>query len=164
MFISKFGSLRNKDTSSWARFHKTASTETWDQTSKRQLERSKEMALKYNVNNYSRALQFLANIHNDPVKIINYLQEDEHDGSVLYKAMKNYKKYYFQINRRELKLVETTQWKRILQHEPFRNEEALYRILQQVNFWKIIEEFTGIRWRHMKKLQYVFCRSNQILQ
>jgi len=99
MFISKFGSLRNKDTSSWARFHKTASTETWDQTSKRQLERSKEMALKYNVNNYSRALQFLANIHNDPVKIINYLQEDEHDGSVLYEAMKNYKKYYFKINQ-----------------------------------------------------------------
>ena len=99
MFISKFGSLRNKDTSSWERFHKTASTGTWDQTSKRQLEMSKEMALKYNVNNYSKALQFLANIHNDPVKIINYLQEDEHDGSVLYEAMKNYKKYYFKINQ-----------------------------------------------------------------
>jgi len=156
MFISKFGSLRNKDTSSWERFHKTASTGTWDQTSKRQLEMSKEMALKYNVNNYSKALQFLANIHNDPVKIINYLQEDEHDGSVLYEAMKNYKKYYFKINRRELKLLETIQWKRISQHEPFRNEEALYRILQEVNFWKIIKEFTGIRRRHIKNYNMYF--------
>ena len=62
VYISKFGSLRNKDTSLWERFHKTASTGTWDQTSNRQLEMSKEMALKYNVNNYSKALQFVANI------------------------------------------------------------------------------------------------------
>jgi len=150
VYISKFGSPRNKDTSSWDRFHKTASTGTWDQTSKRRLEMSKEIALKYNVNNYSKALQFLANIHNDPVKIIKYLQEDEHDGSVLDEAIKNCKKYYFKINLSELKQMESIQWKRISQHEPFWNEEELYRILQQVNFWKIIKEFTGIRRRLMK--------------
>ena len=106
--ISRFGSLRNKDTSSWERFHKTASTGTWDQTSKRQMEMSKEMAIKYNVNNYSKALKFLANIHDDPINVINCFQENEHDGSVFYEPMKNYKKYYFNLNRSALKLIEIT--------------------------------------------------------
>jgi len=148
--ISRFGSLRNKDTSSWERFHKTASTGTWDQTSKRQMEMSKEMAIKYNVNNYSKALKFLANIHDDPINVINCFQENEHDGSVFYEPMKNYKKYYFNLNRSTLKLIEITPWKRISHHEPLLSEVAVHTILMQLDFWKVIKHFARIRRRHIQ--------------
>ena len=43
---------------------------------------SKEMLIKYNINNYSKALKFPANIHEDPVNVINCFQENERGGSV----------------------------------------------------------------------------------